>query len=833
MRLLLLTLLLACLAPGGTASAAPPSRDGHFESAVKPFLQTNCYLCHGARLKNADVDLQAFENVAAIVADPEVWEKAIVKMRTRQMPPPPMQPPDEAEAASITDWLESEIDRAERRKPHDPGRVTARRLNRTEYNNTVRDLLGVTLRPADDFPQDDTGYGFDNVADVLSLSPVLMEKYMASAERVARAALFGPGDVKPTMARLQPPGAKIDPSPTPLFEYDVTGLSLPNALHVTHRFPIEGEYLFRVVLSGVRPAGSEPAQIGFWLDGQKVEMQTLDPDGAGSFYDDRQDFSGKTREFHAKVTAGEHWIAATIERLYEGLPVKYAGPNPSKRPPPPPPEFKPRPGLTPEKLAEARKRFEEKLADVAPANDARVRHFEITGPFEPLKGPSRASLKKLYACGHLIGAHGPSCLRRNVTALARRAYRRPVTPAEVAPLVRLASEARQQGDSFEDALSLAVQAILVSPDFLFRLEKDPRAADAIRPVGPHELASRLSYFLWASMPDEELLRAADAGTLRTPAVLAAQVRRMLADEKASALVEAFGGQWLQFRALESIAPDRERYPTFDNHLRLAMRRETELFFDSIVREDRSVLDLIDGPYTFLNERLARHYGIGGVLGQEFRKVYLASAGHRSGVLTHASVLTVSSYANRTSPVLRGKWILDNLLAAPPPDPPAGTPRLDESKIATGGSLRQQMEAHRTNATCAACHQRMDPLGFGLENYDAIGAWRAEDGQFPIDASGKLPDGRGFSGPAEMKTILKGDRDAFAVAITEKMLTYALGRGLERYDKRTVKTIARRLADREYRFSALVDEIVKSTPFIMRRGDPLRSASTIVQGGPSE
>jgi mono/diheme cytochrome c family protein len=827
---LLSWLLAAGLA--GAGASTEPARVG-FDDTVKPFLASNCYLCHGARLKNADVDLQAFETAEAIVEDPEVWEKAIVKMRTRQMPPPPMMPPDEAEVAAVTGWLESEIERAERLRPPDPGRVTARRLNRTEYNNTIRDLLGVSLRPADDFPQDDTGYGFDNVADVLSLSPVLMEKYMAAAERVARTAVFGPGEVKPTMVRLQPPLSRIDPSTKPLFAYDLTGLSLPNAMHVTHRFPFDGEYLFRVVLAGVRPAGSEPAAIALWVDGQRVEMLTLDPDGAGSFYDDRQDFSGKTREFRARVTAGEHWVAATVERLYEGLPASYGGPNPSKRPPPPPPEFKPRPGLTPERLAEARKRFEERLKDLAPVNEARVRHFEITGPFEPARGPSRASLTRLYACGHLVGGHQAGCLRRNIASLARRAYRRPVTAAETAPLVRLASEARAQGDSFEEAMSLAVQALLVSPDFLFRIERDPRTAGASRALASHELATRLSYFLWASMPDEALRRAADDGSLRRPGVLAAQVRRMLADEKASALVEAFGGQWLQFRALESVAPDRERFPAFDNHLRLAMRRETELLFDSIVRENRSVLDLLDAPYSFLNERLARHYGIAGVKGQEFRKVYLPVAGNRGGVLTHASVLTVSSYANRTSPVLRGKWILENLLAAPPPDPPAGTPRLDEAKVGTGMSLRQQMEAHRTNATCAACHQRMDPLGFGLENYDAIGAWRTADGEFPIDPSGKLPDGRTFDDPREMKAILKGDRDAFALAIAEKMLTYALGRGLERYDRRTVKAIARRLAERDYRFQALVEEIVQSTPFLMRKCDPLRCAPTVAQGGPSE
>jgi hypothetical protein len=800
----LLILFVVGFAPDAPAKAPRGSPESAgFETLVKPFLARNCYLCHNDALKSADVDLQAYATTASVVRDPATWEKAVMKMRTRQMPPPPISPPDDAEIAAITGWIEGELERADRRAGPDPGRVTARRLNRTEYNNTVRDLLGVTLRPADDFPQDDSGYGFDNVADVLSLSPVLMEKYMAAAERVTRAALFGLGDLKPTLVRLQPPGATIDPSVTPLVDYDVTGLSLPNALHVTHRFPVEGEYLFRVVLGGVRPAGSEPLSVGFSVDGGPPQVLTLDPEGAASFFQDRQDFSGKTREFRAKVSAGEHWVAASIVRLYEGLPVRYGGPNPSKRPPPPPRELK----------------FGEQPP---PVNAARVRHLEIVGPFEPAKGPSRASLEKVYVCGHLHGGHGPACLRRIVSTLARRAYRRPLPPAEVAPLVRLASTARRQGDSFEEATSLAIRAILVSPDFLFRIEKDRSAAGAVHAVSPHELASRLSYFLWASMPDDELRRCADLATLWQPAVLAAQVRRMLKDEKAGALVEAFGGQWLQLRGLESVAPDRERFPTFDNALRLSMRRETELFFRTIVREDRSILDLLDARYTFLNERLARHYNIAGVKGPEFRRVDLAIAAPRGGVLTQASVLTVSSYTTRTSPVLRGKWILENLLASPPPDPPAGTPRLDEAKISASGSLRQQMEAHRRDATCAACHSRMDPLGFGLENYDGIGAWRSEDGKHPIDASGSLPDGRSFHGPDEMKAILRGDREAFAVCITEKMLTYALGRGLARHDKPTVQAIAHRLAQRQYRFSALVEEIVRSLPFQMRRGDRPRS-----------
>jgi Protein of unknown function (DUF1592)/Protein of unknown function (DUF1588)/Protein of unknown function (DUF1587)/Protein of unknown function (DUF1585)/Protein of unknown function (DUF1595) len=797
MRATLPVLLVVCAAPGAHPGA--PVTPSTFETVVKPFLTMNCYLCHNDRLKNADVNLQAYETPASIVADPATWEKAIVKMRTGQMPPPPMSRPRDADVARITAWIEGELERADRAAPPDPGRVTARRLNRTEYDNTVRDLLGVTLRPADDFPQDDSGYGFDNVADVLSLSPVLMEKYMAAADRVARAALFGLGDLPPTLVRLQPAGAKIEPRLTALTDYDVTGLSLPNALHVVHRFPVEAEYLFRVVLSGARPAGSEPLQVGLSVDGGPLEILALDPEGAASFFEDRQDFSGKTREFRARVTAGEHWIAASIVRLYEGLPASFGGPNPSKRPAPSPRPLKP--GEEP-----------------VPANGPRVRHLEIVGPFDPVPGPTRASLEKVYVCGHLHGGHRPGCLSRIVADLARRAYRRPVLPSEVAPLVRLASTARQQGDSFEEALGAAIQAILVSPDFLFRIEQDPRTAGAARPISEHELASRLSYFIWASMPDEELRRCADQGTLRQPRVLATQLRRMLKDEKAGALVEAFGGQWLQFRALESVSPDRERFPDFDNALRLAMRKETELFLRELVREDRSILDLLDARYTFLNERLARHYGIAGVHGPEFRRVDLPVAGRRSGVLTQGSVLTVSSYATRTSPVLRGKWILENVLAAPPPDPPAGTPRLDEAKIAESGSLRHQMEAHRRNATCAACHSKMDPLGFGLENYDGIGAWRTADGKYPIDASGALPDGRTFHGPEEMKAILKQDRAAFALCLTEKMLTYALGRGLERPDKRVVREIAQRLAGRQYRFSALVEEIVKSLPFQMRRKD---------------
>jgi hypothetical protein len=531
---------------------------------------------------------------------------------------------------------------------------------------------------------------------------------------------------------------------------------------------------------------------------------------------DRPDLSGKVVELRARVTAGDHWVAATLVRLYEGLPASYGGPNPSKRPLPKR-EFKPRPGATPEQIEAGRKRFEESLLQVAPANEARISNLDVVGPYEPARGPSRKSLERVYACGHTDGRHGKGCPRQIVEALARRAYRRPVGAADVAPLLRLFDQGRGKGGSFEDGLRLALQAMLVSPDFLFRIEEQRPASgsERFRPIGPHELASRLSYFLWASMPDDELLRRADDGSLGEPAVLEKELRRMLADPKAVALVDAFGGQWLQFRALEAATPNRDRFPDFDDYLRLSMRRETELLLETVVREDRSILELIDARYTFLNERLARHYGVAGVTGPEFRKVDLAGT-QRRGILSHASVLTVSSYPTRTSPVLRGKWILENILAAPPPDPPAGTPRLDEATVGKNATLRQQLDAHRTGPSCAACHSRMDPLGFALENFDAIGAWRVKDGEFPVDAKGSLPDGRSFTGPEEMTAILAGDRDAFAACATEKLLTYALGRGLERQDRRTVKTIAARVAEKGYHFSALVQEIVNSLPFRMKR-----------------
>ena len=844
-RAVVLLFPLVCLAVlWPVRSAQSFQNSATFEKTVQPFFAENCYACHNSDLKTAKLDLESYKTADSILRDRDVLARILRKLSAGQMPPEGMPRPDRAATDAVIGWIKSQLgDRAAApaatasapsasataTTPAAPiaGRVTAHRLNRSEYNNTVRDLLGVDFHPADDFPQDDSGYGFDNIGDVLSLSPVLMEKYLAAAEKVARAAVFGPEKLQPTLVRLHPQQARLIPSTKPLFDYDQTGLTMPNALHASYRFPVDGEYVVRALLGGVRPAGSEGLHVALWIDGQQVRTAQFDPAAVARFEEDRQELYMLNQEFRLKVSAGEHWIAVSLPQLYEGLPASYAGPDPSTRPTPKPRDFVPPPDLPPEKVAEIKKRIESRRAEVLPANGARINALEIGGPYAQVAGPSPECLKRVYLCGHLDGHHKASCARKIVYGLARLAYRRPVTSQEGDQLVKLASSVQRDGESFEEGLAIAIEAMLVSPHFLFRIEHDPVPASASAPatgmqpthqLSQYELASRLSYFLWSSMPDEELLAAADRGTLNQPAVLEAQVRRMLADNKSHALVENFGGQWLELRKLESAKPDRQRFPEFDEYLRLSMRQETELFFQNVIHQDRSILDFIDGNYTFLNERLAGFYHIPGVTGTEFRKVSLTPESQRSGVLTQASVLTVSSYATRTSPVLRGKWILANILDAPPPPPPPDVPNLDESKIGSAASLRDQLEQHRKNAVCASCHSRMDPLGFGLENFDGVGAWRTRDGKFPVDASGTLPDGRTFTGPRELEAIVKSNPKAFARCLTRKLLTYGLGRGLEPYDDPAVNKIVDDVVVNNYKFSSVVLGIARSLPFQMRTGE---------------
>ncbi len=748
-RLRIAAAILCCtFAATSSLHGQDPSPDvGHavewktFQRTVQPFLAKHCFACHTDK-KRGGVRLDQFQDERALAKGTPTIEKMEDVLRNRAMPPKKRPQPKDGEIEPVLAWADAFLARIDLQTPAAANRAVIRRLNRAEYNNTVRDLLGVNFQPADDFPPDVPGNGFDNSSGTLSVSPLLVEKYLTAAEKVARTAVFGAERMKPERVAHQPWFAAdaFSKNKAVQFDYDETGMSLPNALHVTQRFAVDGEYRLRALLRGVRPVGSNPVELGFWIDGKlmhetKVPVPTKRENGRAP-----GEMNGLWAEFRTPIQAGEHWLAVTIFRMYEGLPPAYKGPKPAKTP-----------------------------FGITKATDAFfVMYLDVVGPYQQPKGPSNASLQKIFG-NHFDGPRDVSGARKILARLARRAYRRPVTDKEIEDLVQFAAMAQKDGGSFEEGLCLAVQRMLVSPNFLFRVEASSSHSE-------HELATRLSYFLWSSMPDDELLRCAEEGKLHQPEVLEAQVRRMLKDPKASALVENF---------------------------------------EHVLREDRPILDFIDGNYTFLNQRLAEFYGIAGVKGHEFRKVDLTGT-RRGGVLTQASVLTVSSYPNRTSPVLRGKWILENILNAPPPPPPPNVPSLDERAVGKSASLREQLEKHRANATCASCHARMDPLGFAFEHFDAIGKWREKDGSFPIETAGTMPDGRSFKDHAQLRALLKADASAFTECLTAKLLTYALGRGLERRDKEAVKAIAQRVSREGYRFSSLVLGIVQSAPFQMRK-----------------
>jgi Protein of unknown function (DUF1592)/Protein of unknown function (DUF1588)/Protein of unknown function (DUF1587)/Protein of unknown function (DUF1585)/Protein of unknown function (DUF1595) len=786
------------------------------------FVQSNCSGCHNASTKSGGLDLMALRTARTFEEDRGTWEKVVEKLTLGQMPPSGIPRPPAKAIAGVTGWLKSEFDRQDRLVRPEAGRVSARRLNRAEYNNTIRDLLGVDVRPADNFPADTAAFGFDNNSDALHLSPELLEKYLDAAEDSVRTAMFGPPQIKPSVTHYPAPVRLNDSRgrstlPKDLLHYDETGLSLPYSAHFVHRFPVDAEYSFRLVLNGHRPNQSEPAHPALFIDNHLVH----------EFEIDATDLEGQIVECRARVSGGEHLLSASYLRNYEGLPPRYNGPNPSKRPPEP--LLSSTRGALTEKDIETLRKYGTRIKtdSIETRLDNRYEAIDIGGPFGQAAGPPPDSLRKIYVCGHAPGKHTDACARIILTSFVGRAFRRPATTSEIDEYLGYVALARRQGDSFEEGIATALEAVLVSPKFLYRIERDQPApaGQSAAPLSEYELASRLSYFLWSSTPDAELLRTAAQHRLRQPAALNAEVIRMLRDPKSFALVENFFGQWLQFKNIDVVRPDLGRFPMFDDGLRQAMRRETEMFLEDIIANNRSVLDLLDADYTFVNERLARFYGIPEVTGPEFRRVNVGATDRGGGILSQASVLTVSSYSTRTSPVLRGKWILENLLNEPPPAPPPGVPPLDDSKGAASGTLRQQMEQHRKDPACASCHSRMDPLGFGLENFNAIGAWRTEEGKFPVDASGVLPDGRTFQTPAQLKALLIGDRDIFANCLVEKLLTYALGRGLERYDKPAQAEIAAKLASQDYRFSQLVLDIVNSLPFQMRTARPPGEVAT--------
>jgi hypothetical protein len=799
-----------CFLVFSTLAVAVPSAAS--EQIVFEFVRKHCLRCHDEAEASGDLDLHALQGQATFDESREAWERVVSKLSTGEMPPTDEPRPSAEDVQVVTDWLEAEFLRQDRSIQPVAGRVAARRLNRTEYNNTIRDLLGVDIRPSAEFPADQAAFGFDNISDALRLSPVLTEKYLDAAERAVRTALFGPKMLQPSLTHYPLPvrinlsrGTKSQPKN--LFKYDLTGISTVHSAHVVHDFPVDGEYNFRIVLNGHRPTQSEPAHPALFIDGILVQ----------EFEVDATDLEGQIVETRARVAAGERLLSASYLKLYHGLPPQYEGPDPSSRPPGP---LLTGEGELNEQDIEVLRRLGTKIKtdlSVETRIDNRFESIDVGGPFEQQNAPSPESWQRVCGCGHGPHEHSANCARSILATFMGRAFRRPATAQEVDAYAHLVELVQEQGDSFDEGIATAFQAVLISPHFLFRIEQDrsPDEGGTSAPVSHYELASRLSYFIWSTMPDAELLQLANENRLRQPEVLAQQVRRMLRDEKSRALVENFAGQWLQFSNIDIIRPDVGQFPTFEDNLRRSMRRETERFLEEIIRKDRSVLEILDADYTFVDERLARFYGIDGVEGSEFRKIDVASTGRGGGLLSHASVLAVTSHSTRTSPVLRGRWILTNLLNAPPPPPPPSVPALDESRIGQSVSLRQEMELHRRDAACASCHARMDPLGFGLENFNAIGEWRARDGEDPIDASGTLPSGRSFQGHQELKQILMEQREVFVRGLAEKLLIYALGRGLERYDRPALAKIAARLPRAGYRFSELVLGIVDSMPFQMR------------------
>ena len=726
-------------------------------AAEKPaplgLLRQSCIPCHNEKLTSGNLNLGGFLDSSSITSNRDGWERILTKLRAGEMPPKGAPRPAEDQLTALINYVQTEFDRADKLAKPDPGRVTARRLNRVEYVSTIRDLLGIHFVAQDEFPADDSGYGFDNIGDVLTVSPALMEKYLFAAERIAARAVGADPLPKPGVfsekARMLRSGASIAQFKDHV-EYDA-------------------EYTFRTILSGHRAAQDKPVTVVLSVDGKPLKTATVDVK-----ISDVNKQGGATQrtpvEVRTLLTEGPHIFRVAIvnDDGLKDIPES-ARLNPNRN-------------IFPETM-------------------------ELAGPFA---ASAVAKPRSFLTCDP---ASGSACVDRIMTALAHRAYRRPVTKAEVAELVRVSEKARAAGYTPGQSLQFAIEAMLASPEFLFRIERDPRgAAGRITDI---ELASRLSYFLWSSMPDEELLRIAESGKLHNPAVLDAQWKRMIGDPKAAALAENFADQWLEIRSLDAVKPDKSKFPSWGPELKEAMRTETRMFFEAVMRENRPVSDFIDGKYTFLNDALAKLYGIADVAGPEFRRVDLTTD-QRSGVLTQASVLTVSSYPSRTSPVLRGKYLLENILGAPPPAPPP-VPSLDEAAVGVSKSIRESMEQHRSDPVCSSCHSRMDVLGFGLENYNAIGQWRTEDGKFAVDPSGTFPNGKSFATPAEMKALLRSNLPDFTRCLTEKMLTYALGRGVEKYDRLAVQQIVKQTVADDYKFQTLIAGIIHSVPFQMRRG----------------
>ena len=806
------------------AAGGAPQQPAAPTSEVSPqraLLDQYCVRCHNERtvsrpatpgepvqitqLRNVGLALDT-EDVTNVAMNPEVWEKVVRKLRVGAMPPSPWPRPVHAAYDGFRGWLETELDRAAAARP-DPGRTLAfHRLNRMEYRNVIRDLFDLDIDVSDLIPADAPDeHGFDNNAGALSFSPALLERYVSAAHKVSQLALG------------VPPGGPVSATydvPLNLMQDDRLSEDLPfgsrGGVAIDHNFPVDGLYRIKVQMQTnyvryVRGLDT-PHDVEISVDGERVEQFTIGGEAPGL---------PAPYSFAGNIRGDDEWEAYQMRVSDAGLVVEVpvrAGPRVV--------------GATflreqweEEGVLQPRQYGFALAANDMPDTNPRVASIEITGPLT-VDGPGDTpTRRRILTCRPATPAEEPGCAEEILSTVARRAYRRPVTGDDMATLFEFYEAGRREGD-FERGIQFALERLLVSPDLLLRIERDP--VDAVPgtayPVSDLELASRLSFFLWSSLPDDELLGLAEEGTLAEPAVLERQVQRMLADDRAAALIDGFVGQWLYLRNLASVYPTPSEFPEFDDNLREALQQETELFIDHQLRADRSVLELLSADYTFVNERLARHYGLSDVYGNRFRRVSL-EGGERAGLLGHASLLTLTSYPNRTSPVLRGKFVLENLLGAPPPEPPPNVPAIEETDAeGEPRSAREAMTQHRENPACRGCHAPMDPIGFSLENFDAVGAWRSTIAGDPVDASGVLPDGSAFDGPLGLRDLLLARPADFVGTVTEKLMIYALGRGLEYYDMPTVRRIVREAEADDYRWSSIILGVIKSTPFQMRRSE---------------
>jgi len=769
------------------------------QATERALLDKYCVTCHNDRLKTAGLTLEKL-NVEDVGSAPQVWEKVAHKVRTGQMPPARLPRPDQAASENFASWLESGLDRSSAAHPN-PGRISLHRLNRNEYANAIRDLLALdvdarSLLLADDVDQ----HGFDNIASSLTVSPALLEGYISSARKVSRLAI---GDTKVV------PVFETYAIPSGLSQETRMSEDLPfgsrGGIAIHHRFPVDGEYLVKIRLRrqlyGYILGLSRPHQIEVRVNGKRIQVFTVGGNAPAN---------GSPASFAGNIMGDPQWDLYMHE-ADAGLEVRF----PAKA------------GLATvgvsfindvaesEDIPQPRETgFGLAVNEMFDGNPA-VDNVIVGGPYSP-KGPGETvSRRKIFVCHPAASSDEQSCARQILSTIARRAYRRPVSEQEVKTLLSFYDTGRNR-DGFEAGIQLALERILADPSFLFRIERDPAGAQVgtVYRLSDLELASRLSFFLWSSIPDDELLDLAVQGKLKDPQVLEQQVRRMIADGRSNALIDNFANNWLELRKLRSATPDANLFPEFDENLRQAFQKETELFLKSQMRADRGIVDMLTADYTFVNERLAQHYGIPNIYGNHFRRVTL-NGDERGGLLGQGSVLMATSYPNRTSPVIRGKWLLDNILGMPPPPPPPDVPALKDSGAnGKATSVRERMEEHRKNPACASCHVRMDPLGFALENYDAIGKWRTSSDGVAVDATAAFPDGTQFRGVAGLKTLLASHRPDFVAIFTEKLLTYALGREVEYYDYPAIRKIMQESAGGDYRWSSVLVGIVKSMPFQM-------------------